>query len=98
MSLGIIRKGPDEEPNFGMDWKDFLDTSRNGTENDTISTATWAVPDGLTLGTTSKTDTGATARITGGNIGQSYDVTCTIVLTTSGETYKRTGTIHVVAL
>jgi hypothetical protein len=96
MSLGTKHKGPDEAINFAVDWGDWLDTDRDGSADDTIASASWEADDGLTVGSSSETTTVATVAISGGTIGSSYKLRCTITTTTSGETFERFGYVHVV--
>lgn len=97
MSLGVKYKGPNEAMNFAVDWGDWLDTDRDGTADDTVSTVSWTFDDGLTEGSSSNTNTVATVAVSGGSVGQRYKVTCQITTGTSGETFERFGYIHVVA-
>ena len=89
-------KWPDLDPNelqaYSVDWSRFLNTG------DTISTVAWYVNNVLTpsYSTTenlnllqpTNTDTVATVRITGGNVGQKYKITCRIT-TADGLIYER---------
>lgn len=89
-------KWPDLDPNeiqaYSVDWSRFLNT------DDTISTVTWLIngvitpsysqTENLTLVQPTNTDTVATVRITGGNVGQRYKITCRVA-TSDGLQYDR---------
>lgn len=89
-------KGPNETVNYAMDWSDWLDTDRDGTVDDTISTVTWTLDTGLTEGLNTNTTTVATVSVSGGKVGGVYKATCQITTVTNGETFERFGEIHVV--
>lgn len=89
-------KWPDLDPNeiqaYSVDWSRFLNTG------DTISTVAWYI-DGVLTGSyqqsqnltfvqPTNTTTVATIRITGGNVGQRYKITCRIT-TADGLRYER---------
>lgn len=89
-------KWPDLDPNeiqaYSVDWSRFLNTG------DTISTVLWLI-DGnitgsyetyqnLTLIQPTNTTTVATVRISGGNVGQRYKISCRIT-TADGLVYER---------
>ena len=89
-------KWPDLDPNeiqaYSVDWSRFLNT------NDTIASVAWYVNGVLTPSYTTtenlnliqptNTNTVATVRITGGNVGQKYKITCRIT-TADGLIYER---------
>ena len=89
-------KWPDLDPNevqaYSVDWSRFLNTG------DTISSVAWLVngtvtgsyvnTDGLTLLQPTNTDTVATVRITGGNVGTKYKISCRVT-TADGLVYER---------
>ena len=81
-------KDPDATLDYLIDWSDWLD-------DDTISTSTWTVADGITqeAGAT-KTATTTTVWISGGTAGMSYAVTNHIV-TTAGREDDRTFVVRV---
>lgn len=54
---------------YTLDWSTWLG-------DDTIATATWSVPSGVTLASSSATTTTATAWISGGTVGEAYIATC----------------------
>lgn len=54
---------------FTLDWSDWLSEV-----SDTIATATWTVPSGITKASESNTATTATVFLSGGTVGQSYIV------------------------
>lgn len=89
-------KWPDLDPNeiqaYSVDWSRFLNTG------DTISTVLWLI-DGnitgsyetyqnLTFIQPTNTTTVATVRISGGNVGQRYKISCRIT-TADGLVYER---------
>ena len=102
MSLGIKDIRPGEAVNFAADWSDWLDTDRDGTEDDTISTSSWSDVNsdgGLTVGSTTDTDTVSTATFTCAAttpVGHVFTIKNTMTTTTSGETFIRTGQLRVV--
>jgi hypothetical protein len=83
---------PDEIQAYSVDWSRFLNTG------DAISFVTWyingtvapsyTVVENLQLIQPTNTDTVATVRITGGNVGQKYKITCRIT-TADGLRYER---------
>ena len=89
-------KWPDLDPNevqaYSVDWSRFLNTG------DTIQSVAWLVngtvtasyanTEGLTLLQPTNTDTVATIRITGGNVGTKYKISCRIT-TADGLVYER---------
>lgn len=60
------------------------------TLGDTIATASWSLPAGITNVAESNTTTTASVKISGGVIGVKYDCVVTITTTTSAETFERT--------
>ena len=89
-------KWPDLDPNeiqaYSVDWSRFLNT------DDTILSVLWYVngvetgsyqqTENLTLVQPTNTTTVATVRITGGNVGQRYKITCRVT-TSDGLRYER---------
>lgn len=73
---------------YQINWATWLGT-------DTIATATWTVPTGLTKSSQSNTTTTATAWLSAGVVGQTYDVVNTIT-TAAGRTDYRTIQIIVI--
>lgn len=80
-------KDPDETIDFAFNWAAFLGT-------DTIATATFSLPDGLTQVSTSNTTKTATIFVSGGTAGYSYRITCRIT-TAGGRTKDKTIRIKV---
>ena len=68
---------------------DFADVMAETTPDDTISSATFTVPAGITKDSDSNTTTTATAVLSGGTVGESYDILCRIV-TAAGRTIDKT--------
>ena len=87
MAFTKFTKDPQAVLDYVIDWSAWLG-------EDTISASEWTVPDGITLDSDSFTDTTATAWLSGGTAGESYDVTNEIV-TDGGRTDDRTITIQV---
>lgn len=80
-------KDPQAVLDYTLDWSAWLGS-------DTISTAVWAADTGLTVNSTSKTTTSATAWLAGGSDGTTYNVKNTIT-TAGGRTDERTIAIEV---
>lgn len=89
-----IKKDPDAVLDYSVDWIEWL------VDGDTIIDDSWVVPeipidgDGITLESHNHDTTSATAWISGGVVGEEYDVTCRIV-TVNGRTDDRTFTLVV---
>lgn len=71
-------KDPDATLDYTVDWTAWL----SGV-SDTISSAAWTVPAGLTQVAVSATTTSATIFLSGGTAGNSYDVVCRITTAAS---------------
>lgn len=67
--LELFYKDPDEVLDYVGDWSAWLGT-------DTIATASWDVPEGITDDSTSTTATTTTIWLSGGTAGAVYDVSC----------------------
>ncbi len=81
-------KDPDAVLDYQWDWSSWLPTG------DTIASATVTAETGLTVGSYSNTATAVTAWLSGGIVGESYNVTCRVV-TANGRTDDRTITLLV---
>lgn len=85
-------KDPDSDLDYQVNWTAWLG------EDETITTSTWVVPDGLTVGTSSKAPshdgTTATVWLSGGTIGARYDVVNRIT-TNQGRTEDRTLKLYI---
>jgi hypothetical protein len=81
----LIEKSPGDALDYELNW-DVSGDSWLGT--DKIVTATWNVDSGLTVITQAKTNTTATIWLSGGTLGVTYWVKCTIV-TAAGRTKSR---------
>lgn len=68
MATFFAIKDPDAILDYGIDWTNWL------TGTDTLVTSTWSAPTGLTIVTTTITAGTALAYISGGTIGEVYDV------------------------
>lgn len=88
MTTFDARKDPDATLDYIWDWTAWL------AENETISSVTWIVPDGITEDTTTNDDTTATIWLSGGTAQTTYPVTCRIT-TNQGRTDDRTKAIRV---
>jgi hypothetical protein len=70
-------KDPNAELDWQFNWSDWLAIG------ETISSASFAVDDGLTVNSTGHDDTLATIWVSGGTAGKVYRVTCHIVTSDS---------------
>ena len=88
MPIATLR-WPDKDPadvlDYGLEWSEQLALTSPA---DTISSATWTVPAGLTAGAQSVVSGVATSFLSGGTAGTDYTVTCRIV-TAGGRTLER---------
>lgn len=82
MSSNSFLKDPDATLDYQTDWSGWL-------SDDTISTSTWIVPDGITKNSDLNTATSATIWLSGGTAGERYPVVNRIV-TAGGRTEDRT--------
>lgn len=87
-----------KDPGDRLDWKFDFKSTTNGSDTDvadvlasgeTISSRTVTADDGITVDSSSITDTNTsvTVWLSGGTAGEEYTVTCTIV-TSAGRTYE----------
>lgn len=82
MPDNVFDKDPNAVLDYLWDWSDWLAAS------ETISTAVFTVPAGLTLSSQSNTTTTATVFLSGGTVGAGYQVTLRIT-TNQGRTEDR---------
>ena len=82
-------KDPSETISVIIDWQYAL------ASGDTISSATWTVPTGVTNAGDSNTTTTTTLAISGGTAGTDYLLTCTVVTTPAAETLEETVILRV---
>jgi hypothetical protein len=75
MACEPIKKDPDAFLDYSINWSDWL------VGGDVIVSATWTVPTGLVGSGQSFSGTYATIWLSGGTVGQVYQVTCEIVTT-----------------
>lgn len=75
------QKGTAEVLDYVFNWANWLGV-------DVISTSTFTATTGITVSSSSKTDTTATAWVTGGTINEEYKLTNRII-TTGGRTAER---------
>lgn len=80
-------KDPDEVLDFKINWLDWLG-------EDTISSSTWTVPDGITEDSSTNDAATTTIWVSSGVLAADYDLTNRIV-TAGGRTAERTMTILV---
>lgn len=74
MALPTVKQYPTDQSSFTVNWqKRFFSYYNDG---DAISSVEWIVSDGLTLSDQTNTTALATAWLTGGTVGQTYNVTC----------------------
>jgi hypothetical protein len=69
--VATYTKDPDATLDYVLDWSTWL-------SSDTIGTATWTVPAGLTKASQSFTTTTATVWLSGGTVGENHFVTCRV--------------------
>jgi len=81
-------KDPDSILDYSEDWSDWLATG------ETLSTAVWTVPAGLTNVAEALGDSAATVWVSGGTAGTTYTVSC-LITTTDGRTDRRSFSIGV---
>lgn len=75
--MDTYTKDPSARLDYGVDWQPFLDT----TDGDTIASAVWVSPDGITVEDQSVTTNVHKAFISGGTDGEAYRVTSRITTT-----------------
>lgn len=86
-----IEKSPGATLDYGFEWNAAGDSWLAG---DSISSATWTVPAGLTKAAEAVTGSVTTVWLAGGTSGAKYQVSCTIV-TGAGRQETRTFEIRV---
>lgn len=91
--IAVWLKDPQAVVPFGFDWTDWLSEISS---SETIATATWTVPAGLTKDSDGLDAAAvvASAVLSGGTDGQDYLVGCRIT-TSSGYVDERTGRVQV---
>jgi predicted alpha/beta-hydrolase family hydrolase len=79
-------KDPDEVKDYSIDWSAMLSA-----DSDTIETSSWVVASGagLSIDSSSNTDTAATVWLSGGTAAVTYELR-NRVITTGGRTYDQT--------
>lgn len=88
--LRAFRKDPQAKLDYSIDWG-TLGWLVGG---DTLSSASWTVPSGLTKVSETNSTTSATVWLSGGTDGTDYDITCHVV-TVAGREDDRTLRIQV---
>lgn len=75
--LKRFQKAPAEVLNYGCDFTKSLTAKPNNTLSDTLASAVWTVPPGITVTDEQITNTMAIIELSGGTLGQVYTITCT---------------------
>jgi len=88
--MAVYKKDPNAVLDYTFDWTAYLTPLA-----DTITTATWVLPTGLTKVSQSNTTMTATAFISGGTIGETLTLTCRII-TAGGRTDDRSIVLKIV--
>jgi hypothetical protein len=95
MSLPIPRFADDKDPSDVTDWAiDFEAELALTSPADTIATANWTVPAGLTAGAQQVIGSKASIFLSGGVAGSDYVLACRIT-TTGGRTIERSARLYV---
>lgn len=87
MAIFWPNKNAEDVRDNGIDWSGSLGSQ-------TIASSTWTVPDGLTQGTASFTETETAIRLSGGDPGEVYSLT-NVVTTSAGETMRRVAVLPI---
>jgi len=95
MSLKWPPKDPDEILDYTIDWGGSVELPGR-TFGDTILTAIFTVPVGLTKQSESHTPTTATVWLAGGTLGATYEILCRIT-TAGGRTMDQTTKLSIKA-
>lgn len=82
-------KDPQDVVDYPVEWADVLEL-----DGDTLTSATWTFPEGLTKQADAIAGTQAVVWIAGGTDGERYEISC-LVVTAGGRTYDRTFSIVV---
>lgn len=93
MAYPKYKHDPDSNVDYKVDWSDWL----ADTGGDTIATAVWVVPDGITKTDESNTTTSHVGWFSGGTAGTSYTVTSRIT-TVQGRIEDQSITLQCVEL
>lgn len=88
MAYPTFLKDPDAVLDYGFDWSEWLQTG------ETLSSATWTIPSGITKSSQQESSTGTVIWLSGGTAGTNYNISCKIV-TSANRTDERTMTIIV---
>jgi hypothetical protein len=95
MSLPMPRFADDKDPSDVTDWAiDFAAELALSTPADTIASAVWTVPAGLTAGVQQVNGSVASVFLSGGTAGSDYVVACRIT-TAGGRTIERSARLFV---
>jgi hypothetical protein len=89
-AANLKTKDPASRLDYPIDWSDWLE------DGDTITVSAWTVPAGITVATSSNTTTTATVWLTGGTLGQTYELVNHIT-TAAGREEDQTLLIKMVA-
>lgn len=85
-------KDPADVVDYKVNW--LADKDPVLSAGETIATATWTVPPGITKDSDTKTTTTTTVWLSGGVVGERYDIACRIT-TNQQRTFERTFTVQV---
>lgn len=77
MAFPSYIKDPNAVLDYGFDWSDWLE------DDETLATATWTVPTGITKDSQDESDSVTVIWLSGGTAGKDYYVSCKI--TTSND-------------
>lgn len=87
--LGTVTKGSTDTLLYTVDWVEWL------ADGDSIASASFTVPAGMTKLSQTHTTTQSKVLISGGTIGITYVVSCSIVTTVSQETKNETFALYI---
>lgn len=89
--LTLFTKDPAATLDYSVDWTDFLEDA------ETIATSVWTAPEGLTVLETTKTTKKATIWLSGGTLGEKYEVVNRMTSSnTTPRIDERTIIVHIV--
>ena len=90
-SVAPFQKDPNDTEEYAFDFRKYLATG------ETISSAVWTVPAGLTKVSETVAGSEARVKVSGGTLGEDYEITC-LMTTSQGRIIDRTGVVEVRAL
>lgn len=95
MTAAAWTKDPDSTVKFTFDWELWLEELEEVDAATTIDTVSVTADAGITVGTTTNSDTAVTTTLSGGTAGEIYTVTCQIT-TANGQTDQRSARVRVI--